>query len=66
MQYTIEVDKELNDILVSNAHAKNMGVEALISELLKRYVVDAHIMEQEDVRKGIEECAEINLDWANL
>lgn len=67
MQYIIEVDDKLNDLLNSNATMRNMAVPALITELLKRYVIDAHIMEQNELWKnGAEECAELNLDWANL
>ncbi|MDE5562376.1 MAG: hypothetical protein K2J01_02380 [Clostridiales bacterium] len=67
MQYIIEVDDELNDLLNSNALARNMTVSALIAELLKRYVIDAHIMEQNELwQSGTEQCKDINLDWANL
>lgn len=67
MKYTVEVDEELNDILTRNASIKNMSVGALIAELLKRFSLDAHIMEQNELwQNGIDDCAEINLDWANL
>lgn len=67
MRYTIEVDSQLNDILIANADLRHIGVPALISELLKRYVIDAHIMEQSEIwQSGIRECADINLDWASL
>lgn len=66
MEYKIEVDPDLNTVLTKNAAQRNMPVPALIAELLKRYVIDAHIMEQTDIRSRIEECADINLDWANL
>ncbi|MDE6201121.1 MAG: hypothetical protein K2M47_04505 [Clostridiales bacterium] len=67
MQYLIEVDDKLNDLLNGNANARNMSVPALIVELLKRYVIDAHIMEQNELwQSGTEECKDINLDWANL
>lgn len=67
MEYKIEVDEQLNTILTHNASARNIPVSALIVDLLKRYVIDAHIMEQNDLWKsGIDECADINLDWANL
>ncbi len=67
MQYIIEVNEQLNNMLLNNANLRNMTVPALIVELLGRYVIDAHIMEQDEVWKnGINECADINLDWANL
>ena len=67
MQYIIEVDDKLNSLLTENAISRNMNVSALILELLKRYVIDVHIMEQNDIwQSGIDECKDINLDWANL
>ena len=67
MQYIIEVDDKLNDVLNKNASAKSLSVAAFIVELLKHYVIDAHIMEQNELwQSGVEECADINLDWANL
>ena len=67
MEYIIEIEDDLNDILVKNAKHNDLSVQALIVELLKRFSVDAHIMEQERLwENGINECAEINLDWANL
>ncbi len=67
MEYIIEVEDGLNDILTYNAKRNNLSVQALITELLKRYVIDAHIMEKNELwEKGITECADINLDWANL
>jgi len=67
MKYIIEVNKAMEDVLVRNAKRNNISVEALIVELLKRYLIDAHIMEKNELwQNGINECAEINLDWANL
>lgn len=67
MEYTIEVDEKLNNILISNANKRNVPVSALISEMLKRYLIDSHIMEQSELwENGINECADVNLDWANL
>ena len=67
MEYIIEVEQGLNDILVNNAKRNNMKVETLITELLKRYVIDAHIMEQSELwERGIADCTEINLEWSNL
>lgn len=67
MEYKIEVDSEMEDILSRNAAAAKMSVNNYIAELLKRYVIDAHIMEKSEAwQNGINECAEIELDWANL
>lgn len=67
MEYTIKVDEQLNNILTSNANKRNVPVSVLISEMLKRYLIDSHIMEQSELwENGINECADVNLDWANL
>lgn len=67
MKYTIEVEDEVDSILRSNSQKSGMSVEKLIAELVKRYLIDAHIMEKaEQWQRGIDDCAEINLDWANL
>lgn len=67
MQYIVEVDEDLNLMLINNAKSAGMSVENLIRETVKRYLIDSHIMEQNELwQSGIEECAEINLDWANL
>ena len=67
MQYSIEVDKELNNVLTYNAQRRNMSVPELIAEMLKQYAIDSHIMEQSELWKnGIDNVAEVNLDWANL
>lgn len=67
MKYTIEVEDKVDNILRSNSQKSGVSVERIIAELVKRYLIDAHIMEKaEQWQSGIDECAEINLDWANL
>ena len=57
----------MNETLTRNANKYNMSVQSVILQILRRYVVDSHIMEQDELwQSGIKECAEINLDWANL
>ena len=67
MKYIIEVDEKLNTVLTSNANKRNVPVPALIAEMLKRYLIDAHIMDQSELwENGINECDAVNLDWSNL
>lgn len=67
MQYIIKIEDDLNKILTETALKRNMTVPQLISELIKRFAIDSHIMEESEMWKvGIKECADINLDWANL
>lgn len=64
--YTIEVDENLDRILSEKAALKRMRVEELIVFLLHRFALDPHSMKVEDMKDGYEQCAELNLEWANL
>lgn len=66
MKYIIEVSSEMDAILKSNAKAAKVTVADYIKSLLQLYAIDKHIMEIGSWENGINECAEINLDWANL
>ena len=67
MKYIIEVDEKLNTVLTSNATRRNVPGPALIAEMLKRYLIDAHIMDQSELWENvINECDAFNLDWANM
>ncbi len=67
MEYKIEVDEALNNVLKSNAEAMGKSVEEIICSIVKRYAIDMHIMEKTELwQDGINDCADINLDWANL
>lgn len=66
MKYIIEVSSEMDAILKSNAKAAKVTVADYIKSLLQLYAIDKHIMEIDSWENGINECAEINLDWANL
>ena len=65
MKYIIEVSSEMDAILKSNAKAAKVTVADYIKSLLQLYAIDKHIMEIDSWENGINECAEINLDWAN-
>ena len=67
MEYLIEVDSQMDAVLTRNASAKNMSVNDYIKSLLQLYAIDAHIMElNASWQSRTNECAELNLDWANL
>lgn len=65
-KFTIEVDEELERVLVKNAAIGGVSVEKFIELLLNRFAVDRHSMKVEDMKAGYEDCAELNLEWANL
>jgi len=64
-QYLINVDKEQSELLQNAAKNQNMTVEQFIKEILNKYVLPPHIMNEESMAKGYEETGEINLDLAN-
>ncbi len=66
VKYIIEVNEELNKRLNEVAKIKGMPVEKYVSELVNRYALSLHTMDQEALGKGYEETGDINLDWANL
>ena len=56
------VEKNLRDI----ARIKGMPVEQYVADLVNRYALSLHTMNQEELAKGYEDTGDINLDWANL
>lgn len=66
MKIIIEVDTNMDSVIEKNAKEKNLTVPKYIEQVLNRYIVPVHIMEQEDVKEGYKFCSSINLDWANL
>lgn len=63
--YQIEIDENLNGILEEAARKMDVNIESFISEILNRYAIDPHIMEQEEVKKGYADMGEINLEISN-
>ena len=63
--YQIEVDDSLNVILEEAARKMDVNIESFISEILNRYAIDPHIMEQEEVKQGYADMGEINLEISN-
>lgn len=64
-KYLVEVDDDLNYILEEAAKKMDTNIETFISEILNRFAIDPHIMEQEDVKEGYVEMGDINLDISN-
>lgn len=60
--YNIKVSKELATQLSITAMDKNMSIEELIEEILNKYFVPMHTIDQEEMAKGYEEMGEINLE----
>lgn len=63
--YRVEIDDELNLILEEAARKMDMNIESFISQILNRYAIDPHIMEQDEVKEGYADMGDINLDISN-
>lgn len=63
--YQIEIDDALNAILEEAARKMDTNIESFIVEILNRYAIDPHIMEQEGLQDGYEAMGDINLEISN-
>ncbi len=63
--YQIEVGDELNAILEEAAARMDTNIESFITQILNRYAIDPHIMEQDEVKNGYTDMGDINLDISN-
>ena len=63
--YQIEINDELNSIIEEVARKLDMSIESFIGEILNRYALDPHIMEQDEVKTGYEEMGDLNLKISN-
>ena len=63
--YQIEVDDELNAILEEAVQKMDVNIESFISQILNRFAIDPHIMEQDEVKDGYVEMGDINLNISN-
>ena len=63
--YQIEINDELNEILEEASRKMDVNIESFITQILDRFAIDPHIMEQDEVKRGYEEMGEINLEISN-
>ena len=63
--YQIEISDSLNTIIEEVARKLDMSIESFIGEILNRYAIDPHIMEQDEVKTGYEEMGDLNLKISN-
>ena len=63
--YQIEISDTLNSIIEEVARKLDISIESFIGEILNRYAIDPHIMEQDEVKTGYEEMGELNLKISN-
>ena len=60
-KYLVEINDDLNYILEEGARKMDASVESFIAEILNRFALDPHIMEQEEVKDGYEQMGDINI-----
>ena len=63
--YQIEISDALNNVIEEVARKLDMSIENFIGEILNRYAIDPHIMEQDEVKTGYEEMGDLNLKISN-
>ena len=63
--YQIEINDELNEILEEASRKMDVNIESFITQILDRFAIDPHIMEQDEVQDGYREVGDINLEISN-
>ena len=64
-EYRVEVDDELNEILEEAARRMDTSIENFIEQILHRFALDPHIMEEEELKDGYRDMGDINLEISN-
>ena len=63
--YQIEINDDLNKILEEAAQKMDANIETFITQILQRFTLDPHTMEQEEVKEGYRQMGDINLEISN-
>ena len=63
-KFIIVLDGEIEQMLLDTAKSKNMSPEEFISQIISRFLPALHNINQEDMAKGYQDMAEINLSLA--
>ena len=63
-KYIIELDGEIENMLNSEATKRNLTSSKFIVDIVNRYLPLSHIINKEEMARGYEEMAQINLDLA--
>jgi hypothetical protein len=66
MKISFEAEEELYMLVNAASERAKMPVERFIAEVLRRFVVAPHIMDNEDVMRAYTECGAMNLEIANF
>lgn len=66
ISYQIEVNSEVSDIIEKNASRLGITPEKVIEQIINKFIVPLHTINQEDMARGYEQMSEINLELANL
>lgn len=63
-KFIVLLDGEIEQMLIETAKNKNIPPEEFIAQILSRFLPALHNINQEDMAKGYEEMAQINLSLA--
>jgi len=61
-EYKIKVSTELAETLLKAAGGKNMTAEQFILQILNKYLIPPHTIDQEAMARGYEDMGEINIE----
>lgn len=64
--YRVEVTDEMNAMLEEGAQDRDVSIERFIAQILDRYVISPHILDNEECKKAYAECGAMNTEIANL
>lgn len=62
----IEIKEDTYKMIEKFANLRNIPVKQAIAALLEKFAPVSHTMLVEELKKGYEESASVNIDWANL
>lgn len=66
MKITVEIRKEVYEMLSMQSAMRKMPVEKVIEALVEKFAPVSHTMIEEELMRGYVESGDENLDWANL
>ncbi len=62
----VEITEDSYKMIENFANLRKIPVEKAVAALLEKFAPITHTMIEEELKKGYEESASVNVDWANL
>lgn len=63
-KYIIILDGEKENMLIEGAKSRDITAQQFITDIVNRYLPLMHMINREDMAKGYEDMADINLELA--